>query len=68
VADPFLDMTEQMIAHWHGVAPPNEAARRMAADLATTIAAFTAQRDGLTFEDEPASFEAVLHAMRDTTP
>ena len=46
--------------------PPNDPGRRMAADLAATIAAFTAQRDMLQFEDEPASFEAVLHAMRDT--
>jgi hypothetical protein len=58
--DDFLSRTEAMIAAWHGIAAPNEPARRMAADLANTIAAFAAVRDLPRFEDEPSSFEAAL--------
>jgi hypothetical protein len=54
------DIIETSVATWSGIAPPNEAARRMAADLAATIAAFEAQRGRLQFEDEPSSFEAAL--------
>lgn len=64
--DPFQAETEANIARWFGIAPPNEAARRMAADLAATIAAFTALRDTLVFEDEPSSFEAALQATKDS--
>jgi hypothetical protein len=60
--DDFLPATEAAIARWHGIAAPNDPARRMAADLAATIAAFEALRGGLRFEDEPASFEAALRA------
>jgi hypothetical protein len=63
MADEFLRQTEQMIATWHGVAAPNDPGRRMAADLASVIRAFEAQRGTLVFEDEPASFEV---ALRDT--
>lgn len=58
--DDFLSRIEAMIATWHTVAAPNEAARRMAADLASTIAAFETVRGSLRFEDEPSSFEAAL--------
>ncbi len=62
--DDFLSRTEAMIAAWHGIVAPNEPARRMAADLASTIAAFEAVRDMPRFEDEPSSFEvALLDAM-----
>jgi hypothetical protein len=63
--DPFLTEMELTIARWHGVSAPNEPARRMAADLLNTIAAFQALRGTLAFEDEPASFEAALHDMRE---
>ena len=63
--DPFLAELEQMIARWHGIAAPNEPARRMAADLAATIRAFEAQRGTLAFEDEPSSFEAALFETRE---
>ncbi len=56
----FLATTEAMIAAWHGITTPNEPARRLAADLAATIAAFEAVRGTLGFEDEPSSFEAAL--------
>jgi hypothetical protein len=61
----FLPATEAMIETWHNVRPPNEPARRLAADLANTIRAFAAIRDGMRFEDEPASFEAALQAVKE---
>lgn len=61
----FLTTTEAAIAAWHGITPPNDAARRLAADLASTIAAFEAVRDTLRFEDEPSSFEAALLACKE---
>ena len=63
--DPFEADIEATIARWHGIAAPNDPARRMAADLQATIKAFEALRGTLVFEDEPASFEAVLHAMKE---
>ncbi len=60
----FPAITEAMIAAWHGILPPNDAARRLAADLANTIAAVEAVRADLRFEDEPASFEAALQATK----
>jgi hypothetical protein len=61
----FLATTEAAIAAWHGIAPPNDAARRLAADLASTIAAFEAVRGTLRFEDEPSSFEAALQECKE---
>ncbi len=61
----FLALTEAYIATWHGIAAPNDPARRMAADLKTVIAAFEAQRGRLRFEDEPSSFEAALDATKE---
>ncbi len=58
--DPFVEATVAMIATWHGITPPNEAALRMVADLRKIIADFEAQRGTLLFEDEPSSFEAAL--------
>ncbi|MDR3539210.1 MAG: hypothetical protein P4L71_22165 [Acetobacteraceae bacterium] len=64
--DPFQADTEATIARWFGIAPPNDAGSRMAADLAQTIRAFEALRGTLVFEDEPASFEAALHATKES--
>lgn len=58
----FLAETEATIARWHGVAAPNEPARRMAAELAAIIRDFEALRGTLCFEEEPSSFEAALRA------
>ena len=58
--DAFVDATVAMIATWHGITPPNEAALRMVADLRKVIGDFEAQRGTLLFEDEPSSFEAAL--------
>ncbi len=54
-----------MIATWHGIQPPNDPAKRLAADLADTIAAFEAVRGSLRFEDEPSSFEAALQECKE---
>jgi len=61
----FPAITEAMIAAWHGVVPPNEPAKRMAADLATVIAAFEGVRGRMRFEDEPSSFEAALRECKE---
>jgi hypothetical protein len=57
---------ESTIAQWHGIRPPNDPAKRLAAELADTIAAFEALRGTLVFEDEPSSFDAALQATKDT--
>jgi len=61
----FLAETEATIATWHGIAAPNDPARRLTAELADTIAAFEKLRGTLRFEDEPASFEAALQAAKE---
>ena len=61
----FPEITEAMIKAWHGVSPPNDPARRMAADLTQTIAAFEAVRGRMRFEDEPSSFEAALRECKE---
>jgi hypothetical protein len=63
--DPFEAEVEATIARWHGITAPNDPARRMAADLVSTISAFEALRGTLVFEDEPASFEAALHETKE---
>jgi hypothetical protein len=61
----FLTQTEAAVETWHGVKVPNDPARRLAADLETTIRAFEALRGRMRFEDEPSSFEAALQAVRE---
>ena len=61
----FEAQVEATIARWHGIAAPNDPARRMAADLISTIRAFEALRGMLVFEDEPSSFEAALHEAKE---
>ena len=61
----FLALIEASTEAWHGIKPPNDPARRLAADLAATIAAFEAQRHVLAFEDEPSSVEAALQACKE---
>ncbi len=63
----FETLIETTIARWHGIQPPNEPAKRLAAELAATIEAFEALRGTLVFEDEPSSFEAALQATKETT-
>jgi hypothetical protein len=61
----FETSVEATIARWHGIKPPNAPARRLAAELADTIAAFEALRGTLAFEDEPYSFESALQATKE---
>jgi hypothetical protein len=56
----FVDDMTVSIANWHGVAPPNDVALRLLADLQKLIVDFEALRGTLRFEDEPSSFEAAL--------
>ncbi len=63
----FENGLETTIARWHGIAPPNDPARRLAAELAQTIEAFEKLRGTLVFEDEPSSFEAALQATKEPT-
>lgn len=48
------------VARWHGIAPPNDFARRAAAELAKVMADLERVRGMVGFEDEPASFETAL--------
>ncbi len=57
--------TEAAIATWYGIAVPNDAARRFAADLAAVITAFEAVRNRMRFEDEPSSFEQALQDTKE---
>ena len=43
-------------------------AKRLAAELADTIAAFEALRGSLVFEDEPSSFESALQETKEIAP
>lgn len=61
----FETSVETTIARWHAIKPPNKPAKRLAAELAATIAAFEALRGTLAFEDEPSSFEAALQATKE---
>ena len=61
----FETAVEATIARWFGIDPPNDPARRLAAELADTIKAFEALRGKLVFEDEPSSFEAALQAAKE---
>jgi hypothetical protein len=60
-------LIEDSVAAWTGITPPNEPARRMAADLAGVIAAFETLRGTMRFEDEPSSFEAALQATKEAS-
>ena len=66
--DDFLARTEAMIAAWHGVQAPNDAGRRMAADLVGTIRAFEKLRGTMRFEEEPSTFEQALQQTKEPAP
>ena len=61
----FETSVEATIARWFAITPPNEPAKRLAAELAATLTAFEALRGTLAFEDEPSSFEAALQATKE---
>ena len=57
--------TIEAIRRWSGIEPPNAAARRGLADLATLLAEVEAVRADLAFEDEPCGFDAALQAPQE---
>ena len=61
----FESRISATISRWFGIRAPNGPAKRLAAELAGTIAAFEALRGTLVFEDEPSSFEAALQATKE---
>jgi hypothetical protein len=61
----FETSVEATIARWFGIKPPNKPAKRLAAQLAATVAAFEALHGTLAFEDEPSSFEVALQATKE---
>ncbi|MFC0410160.1 hypothetical protein [Roseomonas elaeocarpi] len=63
--DAFLHVVTETAEVWSGIAPPNDTARHMAADLRKIIVDFEAVRGRARFEDEPSDFEAALHACRE---
>jgi hypothetical protein len=62
----FETSVEATIARWFGIKPPNDPAKRLAAELADTITAFEGLRGTLVFEEEPSSFEAALQATKES--
>ncbi len=63
--DRVLKDAIEQAALWSGIAPPNEAAKELAAQLDAVIKGFEALRGTLAFEDEPSSFEAALLATKE---
>ena len=61
----FIETTVAAIEAWHGIKLPNDRALAALADLQGALAEFAMIRDGLVFEDEPASFEAALAATKE---
>ena len=64
----FEPSIEASVKLWHGIDPPNDPAKRLAAELELTIKAFEALRGTIVFEDEPSSFEAALQATKEIAP
>ena len=61
----FETSVEATIARWFDIKPPNDPARRLAAELEATIAAFEALHGTIVFEEEPSGFEAALQATKE---
>ena len=53
---------------WSGIAPPNAASEEFARGLAEIAKGFERMRGQMAFEDEPSSFEAALHEIKEQTP
>ena len=50
---------------WSGIAPPNTASEEFARGLAEIARGFERLRGQMAFEDEPSSFEAALHEIKE---
>jgi hypothetical protein len=60
--------TEEQAKLWSGVAPPNAASEEFARGLAEIAKGFERLRGQMAFEEEPSSFEAALHEIKEQTP
>jgi hypothetical protein len=60
--------TEEQVKLWSGVAPPNAASEEFARGLAEIAKGFERLRGQMAFEEEPSSFEAALHEIKEQTP
>ena len=59
---------EEQAKLWSGIAPPNAASEEFARGLAEVAKGFERLRGQMAFEDEPSSFEAALHEIKEQTP
>jgi hypothetical protein len=59
---------EEQAKLWSGVAPPNAASEEFARGLAEIAKGFERLRGQMAFEEEPSSFEAALHEIKEHTP
>ena len=59
---------EEQAKIWSGIAPPNAASEEFARGLAEIARGFERLRGQMAFEDEPPSFEAALHAIKEQAP
>ena len=59
---------EEQAKLWSGIAPPNAASEEFARGLAEIAKGFERMRGQMAFEDEPSSFEAALHEIKEQTP
>ncbi len=59
---------EEQAKLWSGIAPPNAASEEFARGLAEVAKGFERVRGQMAFEDEPSSFEAALHEIKEQTP
>ena len=59
------DATQAYIRTWHGIDAPNDAGRRMAAQLDETIAGYASLRAAPPLLDQPGDFAAALIFLRD---
>jgi hypothetical protein len=58
---------EEQAKLWSGIAPPNAASEEFARGLAEVAKGFERLRGQMAFEDEPSSFEAALHEIKEQT-
>jgi hypothetical protein len=59
---------EEQAKLWSGIGPPNPASDDFARGLAEVAKGFERTRGQLVFEDEPSSFEAALHELKEQSP
>jgi|tagenome__1003787_1003787.scaffolds.fasta_scaffold6992137_1 hypothetical protein len=65
MARPMGEVIAEQAEVWSGIKVPNEAGAAMAEALQATADGFARLRGALVFEEEPASFEAVLREFKE---